>query len=108
MVYILDSLIEKTKALEVNEKLKNQIKEGGGEFKSLWELGKRKLAYKIAGKKEGIYFVMNFKGEGNLVSELDRNLKLEESVLRHLLVRLDEKKYLSKEKERAVGKKEET
>ena len=52
--------------------------------------GRRKLAYEIGHHKEGLYVLEVIKGDGPLVHELDRRLKVTEGLLRHLIVRVDE------------------
>ncbi len=55
------------------------------------DLGKRKLAYEIAKFQKGHYYVLSFLDDGKVVSELERNLRIEESVLRFMTVKvLDE------------------
>jgi small subunit ribosomal protein S6 len=51
--------------------------------------GRRKLAYEIGHHKEGIYVLEVIKGNGALVHELDRRLKVTDDLLRHLIVRVD-------------------
>jgi small subunit ribosomal protein S6 len=52
--------------------------------------GRRKLAFRIGKHREGIYVLEVFKGTGELTKELDRSLKVIDSVIRHLIVRVDE------------------
>lgn len=52
--------------------------------------GRRRLAYEIDHHKEGIYVLEVIKGDGALVHELDRRLKVTDGLLRHLIVRVDE------------------
>jgi small subunit ribosomal protein S6 len=52
--------------------------------------GRRKLAYEIGHHKEGIYVLEVIRGNGALVHELDRRLKVTDDLLRHLIVRVDE------------------
>lgn len=49
--------------------------------------GRRKLAYEIKDRREGFYASLYFRGNQKTLSELDRALKLNESVLRHLVLR---------------------
>jgi small subunit ribosomal protein S6 len=56
-------------------------------FKS-W--GLRRLAYKIQNQREGRYYLVHFEAESEKINDLDRNLRLIEDILRHLIVRLDE------------------
>jgi small subunit ribosomal protein S6 len=52
--------------------------------------GRRRLAYEIGHHKEGLYVLEVIHGDGALVHELDRRLKVTEGLLRHLIVRVDE------------------
>jgi len=52
--------------------------------------GRRRLAYPIGPLKEGHYVVVLFSSEGTLVKELDRRLKVNDVIVRHLIVRVDE------------------
>jgi small subunit ribosomal protein S6 len=52
--------------------------------------GRRKLAYEIGHHKEGLYVLNVIKGGGEIVKEVDRRLKNVETLLRHLIVRVDE------------------
>jgi small subunit ribosomal protein S6 len=52
--------------------------------------GRRRLAYEIGHHKEGLYVLDVIHGDGALVHELDRRLKVTEGLLRHLIVRVDE------------------
>ena len=60
------------------------------EFESTVVWGKRHLAYPIRKKKTGIYHMFLYKGEGNIAGKLEKFLKLNDAVLRHLsVVRVD-------------------
>jgi len=64
-------------------------KENGGVKKSdIW--GRRRLAYRINKKEFGIYSVLELEGGSPLVSILDRQLKINDAVMRHLIVVKDE------------------
>ena len=54
--------------------------------------GRRKLAYEIGPYKEGVYVLEVINGDGELVKELDRRLKVIDMVVRHMVVRVDEEK----------------
>jgi small subunit ribosomal protein S6 len=58
------------------------------EQKELW--GRRELAYKISKKSHGIYVLLVFTGDESVVADLDRQLKINEQVLRHMIVNKDE------------------
>lgn len=52
--------------------------------------GRRRLAYEIGHHKEGLYVLNVITGNGDLVKEIDRRLKVTDGLLRHLIVRIDE------------------
>ena len=60
---------------------------GSVEKSDIW--GRRQLAYKIKKKDYGIYVVLVVGGDSSIVSDLDRQLKINDQVLRHLVVKKD-------------------
>ncbi len=62
----------------------------GGEVVGVERMGTRKLAYRVEGHREGFYVLLQFKGEGELVKQIERRLKVIEPVLKYLSVRIDE------------------
>lgn len=56
----------------------------------LKELGEKKLAYPIKKEMNGYYYVMQAEANKDAISEFDRKIKLDENILRHLIIRLDE------------------
>jgi small subunit ribosomal protein S6 len=63
------------------------IAQGGGEITKVETWGKRRLAYEIMHQPEGHYFFYRFRGANALVDEMARQLRIDENVLRHLIVR---------------------
>ena len=93
MIYIIDADLEETARKELIEKVSALITNNGGEIEKVDETwGKRKLAYAIDYKTEGWYVLVNFKAPAELPRELERNLQINESVLRYLVVKLEEKR----------------
>ena len=74
---------------EVREAIMNKIQEvisANGEIEKVDTWGNKKLAYPIAKFTEGFYVLVNFKASADLPKELDRNLKINENVIRHMIV----------------------
>lgn len=74
---------------EVKEAVLNKIQEvisTNGEVEKIDTWGNKKLAYPIAKFTEGFYVLVNFKASGDLPKEIDRNLKINENVIRHMIV----------------------
>ncbi|MCD5401762.1 30S ribosomal protein S6 [candidate division NPL-UPA2 bacterium] len=59
--------------------------EGKVEKRDSW--GKKNLAYEVRGRKEGFYFVVNFQAEPRTMRELEKPYRLNEAILRHLILR---------------------
>lgn len=74
------------------EKVNNLISKLGGEVSEVNQTapwGKRRLAYPIEKFNDGFYVVANLKLTANQTGELERSMRLNEEVLRHLLISLD-------------------
>ena len=71
------------------EKFKSLI-EANGTLDSVDEWGKRKLAYPINFKTEGYYVLVNFKADVEFPKELDRRYRIDENILRTIIIRKDE------------------
>ncbi len=93
MIYIIDTGLEETARKELIEKVSGLITANGGEIEKVDETwGKRRLAYAIDYKTEGWYVIVTFQAPAQLPRELERNLQINENVLRYLVVKLVEKR----------------
>jgi small subunit ribosomal protein S6 len=88
MVILDPSLEERTVAPSLDTYL-NVVRADGGSVENVDVWGKRRLAYEINKNPEGIYAVISLKAEPATVKELDRQLTLNESVLRTKVIRPD-------------------
>jgi small subunit ribosomal protein S6 len=88
MVILDPSLDERTVAPSLDTYL-NVVRQDGGQVESVDVWGKRRLAYEIDKNAEGIYAVVDLRAEPATVKELDRQLTLNESVLRTKVIRPD-------------------
>lgn len=68
----------------------NGIIENGGTLTEVDEWGMRKLAYLIDDFSEAYYVLYKFQGNNEIVAEFDRVVKISDSVIRHMIVRIDE------------------
>ena len=91
MVVILDPAIDERTVGTTFEKLIQVVPAQGGTVENIDLWGRRKFAYEINKKSEGIYVVLTFSANAETASELDRQLGLNESVLRTKLIRTDVK-----------------
>ena len=86
MVILEPSLEERTIEPSLDKYL-NVIRKDGGNVESVDVWGRRRLAYEIAKNAEGIYAVIQLTAEPDTVKEFDRQLNLNESVLRTKVTR---------------------
>ena len=88
MVILDPDLDERTVAPSLDTYL-NVVRQSGGSVENVDIWGKRRLAYEINKKSEGIYAVIDLTAEPAAVKELDRQLGLNESVVRTKVIRPD-------------------
>jgi small subunit ribosomal protein S6 len=86
---ILDPDLEERTVAPSLETYLNVIRNSGGSVEKLDVWGRRRLAYEILKKSEGIYAVIDLQAEPAAVAELDRQLRLNESILRTKVIRPD-------------------
>ena len=86
MVILDPSLEERTVAPSLDQYL-NVIRTAGGSVEKLDVWGRRRLAFEIKKKSEGIYAVVDLQATPEAVAELDRQLRLNESILRTKVIR---------------------
>jgi small subunit ribosomal protein S6 len=90
LMVILDPEIDERTVAPSLDKFLNVIRNDGGTIDNVDIWGRRRLAYEIAKKTEGIYAVVNFTATSASTVELDRQLKLSEAVLRTKVLRAEE------------------
>lgn len=90
MMFIVKTTIEESAVQATAESLKSIITSMKGEITDSKDLGNKKLAYPINKEITGFYFVVNFNANNEIVAELDRKSKIDENVIRHMIIRLDE------------------
>ena len=88
MVILEPSLEERTVEPSLDKYL-NVVRKDGGSVESVEVWGRRRLAYEINKQAEGIYAVVSLTAEPATVKELDRQLGLNESILRTKVIRPD-------------------
>lgn len=89
MVILNPEVDERTVAPTLDKFLK-VITDDGGQIENIDIWGRRRLAYEIQKKTEGIYAVVNFTATSSATQELDRQLKLNEEIMRTKVLRAEE------------------
>jgi small subunit ribosomal protein S6 len=89
-IYILKPEVPEDIVRTLNEKIDGIIGRYEGHILIRDDWGKRKLAYPIQKNSKGHYLYVNYLGPSDLVLEVERNLRIEENLLRFLTVKLSE------------------
>ncbi|MDU2065532.1 MAG: 30S ribosomal protein S6 [Sporomusaceae bacterium] len=90
-VVFIFQVLEEEATNAVIAKFENLITNNGGEIEKLDRWGKKRLAYEIKDVMDGYYVLATFNAEPAVVKELDRVAKITEEVLKHMVVKVDEK-----------------
>lgn len=91
LMVILDPELDDRTVAPTLDRFLKVVKDAGGTIENVNIWGKRRLAYDIKKRSEGVYAVVNMTTEPDVAKELDRQLGLSESVLRTKLLRPDPK-----------------
>jgi small subunit ribosomal protein S6 len=89
LMVILDPDLEERVIAPSLDQFLGVVRQGGGTVEKVDVWGRRRMSYEIGKKVEGIYAVIDLTAEPDTVKELDRQLNLNEAVLRTKLIRPD-------------------
>jgi small subunit ribosomal protein S6 len=88
-VFILRPDLGEAQVKEIIKRFEGIVAADGGELIDTDEWGFRELAYRIRGERRGYYVRLDYAGPGTALTEIERNLKLADNVLRYLSVLVD-------------------
>ena len=74
----------------IAEFVSNLIKKNGGNVEKVDRWGKRHLAYPVKKQADGNYLLINFEADPEVIKEIDRVMKIQDDILKHLIVKIDE------------------
>ncbi len=89
-IFIIDAALTEEAVNEVKDKFTSLIA-ANGTVNNIDEWGKRRLAYEINDKTEGYYVLVDFTADTEFPKELDRQYRINDSILRTIIIRKDEK-----------------
>lgn len=90
ILLLLDPDLPEEKQAEVVARVRTLVERGGGTVERHDAWGRRRLAYPIKKKEEGVYHLLTFASETDTLDELSRVLKIDDDVLRHMATRRPE------------------
>ena len=90
IMFIVKTTMEADKIKSTIEAMKKIITDGGGKVVDTKDMGERKLAYPIKKELSGYYYVLKVLISKEGIAEFDRRASIDENILRHLIIKLDE------------------
>lgn len=90
IMYIIAPNLDETATKEIIERYKEVLINNGAEVTTVDEIGKRRLAYEIKKFREGFYVRYEVKANPEAIAECDRLMKINEHIIRTLIVKEDE------------------
>ena len=91
LLFFVAPTISDEDRVAVMKRIETTIAEGAGKVDNVDEWGKRKLAYEINGLTDGDYTLVNFHADPQNVAELDRVLRINDAVVRHMIVKHEDR-----------------
>jgi small subunit ribosomal protein S6 len=85
-MYIIDPVLEEESIEQLTETIKQQIITHSGTILEVDFWGKKKLAYEVKKRFEGIYVVIKFQGESGIANKLSHFLKINDKILRYVII----------------------
>jgi small subunit ribosomal protein S6 len=92
LVYILPPDTTEQQVAELHTQVEAIVARLNGRIEKTENWGRKRLAYEIGRNKEGVYVLDVINGNGELMKEIDRRLKVMDQVIRHMIVRVDQEK----------------
>ena len=90
LIYITPPETTEEALAELHQQVQTVVDRFSGTIEKTENWGRRKLAYEIAGHRDGVYVLEIINGPAALTAELDRRLRVFDNVIRHMVVRVDE------------------
>lgn len=98
LVYVVSPDASEEQLAELHGQVEAVVQRMGGQLEKTENWGRRRLAYEIGRHKEGNYVLDVINGSGELMKEIERRLKVYDTVIRQLIVRVDESEVVAEHK----------
>ena len=90
IMFIVKTTLEEKAVKETVESLNKVITDMKGKITSSKDMGQRELAYPINKEVSGFYYVITVEASNDAIKEFDRKARLNENIIRHQIIKLDE------------------
>jgi small subunit ribosomal protein S6 len=103
LMYVVNTVLNDDQIDEICDRVAGYIRDNDGEVIEEERWGSRRLAYPIEKKRNGYYGLVYFRSGPDFIARLDRALRINDDILRHLVLRYDAKMERHFEKQRREG-----
>ncbi|HHP7237718.1 30S ribosomal protein S6 [Longibacter sp.] len=109
LTYVISGVVKQNQIDDIVRSITQYVEGNGGEIIEVDEWGNQRLAYEIDKKRSGYYVNMYFRAPGDLIPKVERQMQINDDILRYLSLRMDAKmiRHYEKQKKRAARKAEE-
>jgi len=90
VTFILPPALAEDEITSLQDMVQGWITDQKGEIQKLSHWGRRRLAYPVQNYKEGYYILLQILADPAAMNDLDRRMRLDTTIMRHLIVRMDE------------------
>jgi small subunit ribosomal protein S6 len=97
-IFVIDSLLKPEEIEGIIAKYERFISDNGGAIEYIDKIGKKRLAYEIKKRQYGYYVLIRFDGPPTMIKQLEREYRLNESLLRFMTIKLDKHALMAMEK----------
>jgi small subunit ribosomal protein S6 len=91
MMFIARTDVPEEEIDKLTDQMDSVVSGAGGKTEKIDKMGRRRLAYRVKKQREGFYILFTFEGNGDTVREFERRLKVTDTVIKFLTVRVDER-----------------
>jgi small subunit ribosomal protein S6 len=106
LMYVVNTVLNDDQVEDICDRVVGYIRENGGDIVEEERWGSRRLAYPIEKKRNGYYGLVYFRGAPEFLAKFDRALRINDDILRHMVLRYDAKmeRHFSSQKAKAAAK----
>ena len=101
-IFVIDSLLKPDEIDAIISKYEKFISDNGGQIETIERWGKKRLAYEIKKRQYGYYVLIRFDGPGSMIKPLEREYRLNESILRYMTLRLTKQALKALQKQQQI------
>ena len=89
IMFIVKSTLEETALSNITKEVQGLINDGNSKVIEFKDMGRKKLAYPIKKEISGFYYLINAEASNETIQEFDRKLRINENILRHLILKIE-------------------